>query len=58
MLHELLFGLLGFTGDILVGNEDNTSFQVKPGFDLVSISERDQLNKIAPLGWLLLPTLL
>lgn len=51
MIHELLLCLLGFTGDILVEAVDNSTFQVRPGFDLLTPSERDQLNRIAPLGW-------
>jgi hypothetical protein len=51
MIHELLLTLLGFTGDILIETPDKSSIQVKPGFDLLTPSERDQLNKIAPLGW-------
>lgn len=51
MIHELLLCLLGFTGDILVEAEDRSTFLVKPGFDLLTPSERDQLNRIAPLGW-------
>ena len=51
MIHELLLCLLGFTGDILVEAEDHSTFLVKPGFDLLTPSERDQLNRIAPLGW-------
>jgi hypothetical protein len=51
MIHELLLGLLGFTGDILIEDVDNNTIHVKPGFDLLTQSERDQLNKIAPLGW-------
>lgn len=49
MLHELLFSLLGFVGDIIV--EENGTFKVKDGFDLLSEGERDQINRIAPLGW-------
>lgn len=49
MLHELLFSLLGFTGDIIV--DDGVTFRVKDGFDLLRESERDLVNRIAPLGW-------
>ena len=49
MLHELLTGLLGFPGDILV-LQDST-MRVKDGFDLLTTGERDQVNMIAPLGW-------
>jgi hypothetical protein len=49
MLHELLFSLLGFVGDIIV--DDGNTFRVKDGFDLLRESERDLVNRIAPLGW-------
>ena len=49
MLHELLFALLGFVGDIIV-EKDNT-FCVKDGFDFLREGERDQINRLAPLGW-------
>lgn len=51
MLHELLMGMLGFAGDILVEDPSADTFHVKPGFDLLTPSERDQINKLAPLGW-------
>lgn len=49
MLHELLFALLGFVGDIIV-EKDNT-YCVKDGFDFLREGERDQVNRLAPLGW-------
>lgn len=49
MLHELLFSLLGFTGDIII--EEGGAYKVKDGFDLLREGERDQINRIAPLGW-------
>jgi hypothetical protein len=51
MLHELFLGLLGFTGDILVWSANGNSMHVKDGFDLLTSGERDQINKLAPLGW-------
>ena len=33
VLHDLLFALVGFTGDIIV--ERNGSYCVRPGFDLL-----------------------
>lgn len=49
MLHELLFSLLGFIGDIVI--DDGSTFRVKDGFDLLRESERDLVNRISPLGW-------
>ena len=49
MLHELLLGCLGFTGDII--SEYHGTFKVKEGFDLLTEAEREQSNKIASLGW-------
>lgn len=49
MLHELLFALLGFVGDIIV--ERDGTFCVKDGFDFFREGERDQVNRLAPLGW-------
>lgn len=49
MLHELLFALLGFVGDIII--EKNDTFCIKDGFDLLREGERDQVNRLAPLGW-------
>jgi hypothetical protein len=50
MQNELLFALLGFTGDIIV--EDQNSFKVCDGFDLFNQAEKDQVNRIVPLGFL------
>ena len=49
MLHELFFALLGFIGDIIV--EKDGTFGVKDGFDLLREGEREQVNRLAPLGW-------
>lgn len=49
MLNELFFSLVGFTGDVII--ETDETFKVKDGFDLLREAEKDQLNKIAPLGW-------
>lgn len=49
MLHELLFSLLGFTGDVII--DDGATFRVKDGFDLLRESEKDLVNRISPLGW-------
>jgi gamma-tubulin complex component 4 len=54
MLQDVLLGLLGFAGDVIVESTSDSSgssiLEVKPGFDLLSSSEKDQLNKVVPLG--------
>ncbi|KAJ1428549.1 gamma-tubulin complex component protein, partial [Ochromonadaceae sp. CCMP2298] len=50
MLHELLFALLGFPGDVIV--EVEGSYAVRAGLDLLREAEREQINRLAPLGWL------
>ena len=49
MLRDLLLGLLGFPGDILI--LDDESLRVRHDFDMLTIGERDQVNKMAPMGW-------
>jgi hypothetical protein len=49
MLHELLFSLLGFVGDVII--DDGHTYRVKDGFDLLRESEKDLVNRISPLGW-------
>lgn len=49
MLRDVLLGLLGFSGTILEINDD--TMKVRNDFDMLSIGERDQVNKLAPLGW-------
>ena len=49
MAHELFCCLLGFSGDVFV--EDESTFRVRDGFDLLTQAERDQLNRLSPLGW-------
>ena len=48
MIQELLFSLLGFTGDIVV--EADQTFKVRDGYDLLKEAEKEQINMIAPLG--------
>ena len=38
-----------FVGDIIV--EKGGTYSVKDGFDLLREAERDQVNRIVPLGW-------
>lgn len=49
MLQDLFLALLGFPGDILV--EEDSTIRVKDGFDLLTQAEREQINRISPLGW-------
>ena len=74
MLHDILYALLGFTGDIIVSNDDlltaaeelhlpsltqswieegksSEMFHVLKGYPYVSEAEREQINRIVPLGW-------
>lgn len=58
LLHDILLALLGFTGDIIVeefsidGVEGKrTTFHVRDGYPDISDAERDQIDKIVPLGW-------
>lgn len=51
MLHEILLSLLGFTGDVIVQNNKNSTFHVKPGFDKFSEAETEQINNLVPIGW-------
>ena len=50
MLHEIFAALLGFTGDVIIYNNKDDKYQIKPGFDLFNISEIDQLQILLPLG--------
>jgi hypothetical protein len=49
MLHEIFLSLLGFTGDIIVEGED--TYQVSSTFDLFTAAEKQQINRLVPLGW-------
>lgn len=49
MLHEIFLSLLGFTGDIIIESQD--TFLVSTSFDLLTSAERQQINRIVPLGW-------
>ena len=49
MLRDVLLGLLGFSGDILVVEDD--TMRVRHDFDMLTIGERDQVNKLGPLGF-------
>ena len=49
MLHEIFLSLLGFPGDVIV--EDGGTFRVCKSFDLLTTAEREQINRIVPLGY-------
>lgn len=49
MLHEILFALLGFHGDIII--EIDNTYRIKDNFDLCREGEYEQINRIVPLGW-------
>jgi hypothetical protein len=55
MYHEILFALLGLTGDIIVLSEDPIlrlpTFRIKDGYSLLNDAEKEQINQILPLGW-------
>lgn len=62
MLHDLLFALLGFPGDVIIEDESNKDpeinnsscrgkFHVKDGYPGLTEPEREQVDAIAPLGW-------
>mmetsp|Transcript_5172 Transcript_5172/g.7923 ORF Transcript_5172/g.7923 Transcript_5172/m.7923 type:complete len:973 (+) Transcript_5172:207-3125(+) len=49
MLHEIILSLLGFTGDII--KKTSSSYAVDESFDLLTESEKEQVNRIVHLGW-------
>ncbi|KAG1296905.1 hypothetical protein G6F66_003072 [Rhizopus arrhizus] len=53
MLHELLFVLSGYPGDVFVPSPTQvpTTFAIPPGFPLLHSAERDSLNRFGQLGW-------
>ena len=55
MFHDILFALLGLSGDIVVVGEDPIigvpTFRIKDGFSLINDAEKEQINSILPLGW-------
>lgn len=49
MIHDILFSLLGFTGDLII--EKNQTFCIRDNFELLTISEKSLINLVVPLGW-------
>jgi gamma-tubulin complex component 4 len=50
MLHELIFVLLGYPGDVFRPH-DNSTFAIAPDFPLLHPTERECLNRLGQLGW-------
>ncbi|GAN04400.1 hypothetical protein MAM1_0062d03860 [Mucor ambiguus] len=53
MLHELLFVLLGYPGNVFVPSPPNasTTFAIPHNFPLLHPTERECLNRLGQLGW-------
>ena len=51
MWQELLLSLLGFQGDLIVEDKSSQCFRVKDGYSLFENAEKEQLDRIVPLGW-------
>jgi hypothetical protein len=62
---DILFALLGFSGDVIVSTNSvqshqsvrwqdaaSGSFAVKEGYPFLEAAARDQINRLVPLGWL------
>ena len=49
MLHEILFSLLGKTGNIII--ESESKFSINENLDFISASEREIINRICILGY-------
>ncbi|KAI7905244.1 gamma-tubulin complex component protein [Cokeromyces recurvatus] len=54
MLHELLFMLLGHSGDVFVAypSQHPWTFIIHPDCPLLHPSERESLNRLGQLGWI------
>ncbi|GAA5805800.1 gamma-tubulin complex component protein [Helicostylum pulchrum] len=53
MLHELLFVLIGHSGDVFVPSplSNSTTFAIPSDFPLLHPAEREGLNRLGQLGW-------
>lgn len=75
MLHDIIYALLGFTGEVVVSSRYGAAeedlflsgqsvqsswleesqkmdvFQVQDGYPFLTEAEREQINRIVPLGW-------
>ncbi len=49
MLHEILFALLGKTGNIIIESEEK--LEINPLISFLSVSEKDLINKLIILGF-------
>ncbi|KAF7731944.1 Gamma-tubulin complex component 4 [Apophysomyces ossiformis] len=56
MLHELLFALSGYPGDVFVPHpphpEQSFTFAIPSDFPLLHPTERNSLNRLGQLGWI------
>ncbi|KAI9025017.1 gamma-tubulin complex component protein [Phycomyces nitens] len=54
MLHELLFVLSGYPGDVFIPypSQNPSTFAIPPEFPLLHPTERESLNRLAQLGFL------
>ncbi len=51
IIQEVLLGLIGFTGDLIVERSQGGGFEVRPGLPHPSIQEQEQINRVVKLGW-------
>lgn len=51
MIHEILLALLGFPGEILIEDNDRKCYRVRDGIPYLQQGEREQIDRLAPLGW-------
>lgn len=49
MLHEILFALLGKTGEII--ELSMGKYQANPDIDFIELPEREMINKVVQLGY-------
>lgn len=58
MLHELLFALMGYPGDVFIPYPPHpnpaSTFAIPSDFPLLHPAERDCLNRLAHIGWIYL----
>ena len=56
MLHELLFALMGYAGDIFEpyppSPQKATTFSISHNFPFLHLTERESLNRLGHLGWI------
>jgi gamma-tubulin complex component 4 len=56
MLHELLFVLMGYSGDVFIPYPPHpntaSTYSIPPNFPLLHPTERDCLNRFGQIGWI------